>query len=340
MIRTLADVVAALAGVECLVLLAIVISRVLLRRQRRREHQFRPTAEASLATYLAGGTEIPAAADPQDRSILREVALEALTDLRGNERDRLVALLEQLGFVDEARAELTGRRKLMRERGAETLAAVASPRSVPALTAGLSDRDVVVRTTCARALAEVGGADTIPAIAGVVQHDVLAAPGAVAAVVLALGSHHPEALAQLLRPDVAADLRSIAITVTSELRLVMHAPLLRACLAGDDDAAAAAARGLGMIGDADAGPALTSLASDPSRAALTRAAAVTALGQIGNPGAVTVLEPLTQGDEWALRAAADQALAELGEPGLAALGRAARSACTDARSQAEAEPQP
>src|SRR5258708_15615135 len=102
MIGTLTDVVAIMAGLECVLLLTIVIIRVLLRRRQRREHRFRPEAEEMLAAYLAGGISLPAAADQKDRMILRAVALEALVDLRGNELDRLVGPPEHLGFIDDA----------------------------------------------------------------------------------------------------------------------------------------------------------------------------------------------------------------------------------------------
>jgi HEAT repeat protein len=67
-----------------------------------------------------------------------------------------------------------------------------------------------------------------------------------------------------------------------------------------------------------------------------RAAAVTALGSIGDPWSVPLLEPLLRGADWPLRAAAAQALGELGEPGAAALRRAVASGPAEAREHAEA----
>jgi len=155
-------------------------------------------------------------------------------------------------------------------------------------------------------------------------------------VVLALGRNHGDALGSLLSPDAPAEVRSIAVSVVSELRLTQHAPLLRARLIPDSDEAAAAARGLGRIGDVQAVPALIDLAGDGSRDQEARAAAAAALGSIGDASAVGSIEPLAQDEDWSLRAAATLALARLGDQGRGALRQAAMSASEQVRVQAEA----
>jgi len=160
-------------------------------------------------------------------------------------------------------------------------------------------------------------------------------PGAAAAVVLALGTSRPAALAPLLRADAAPRVREIAIAVAGELRLSQLAPLLRACLADRDDISAAAARGLGLIGDAHAAPALAGLACDDHRDPSTRAMAVAALGSIGDPTAAGVLESLLRDPDWLLQDAAARARSRLGEPGVAVLHRAATSRLPQVRAHGE-----
>jgi HEAT repeat protein len=332
----LTDVVVGLAALVVLLNLFIIAIRIAITRRRRRGSRLRPRAELSLAVFLAGDPAAPRAASAPERAIMLEVALEALTDLRGAERARLVAFLEEHGYVAEAIRGLSARRRVVRRQAAETLAAIATSAAVPALTAGLADHDARVRITCACTLAEIGGQDVVPAIVATAERDVALDPGGVTAVVIALGMHRPAALTVLFARDTAPAVRIIAITVAGELRLSQHAALLQACLADSDAAASRAARGLGLIGEVQAVGALLELTCDTSRAPPARAAAATALGLLGDPSALPALEEQLVQADWPLRAAAAEALSRLGEPGIAALRKAVDSDCTEASELAAA----
>jgi HEAT repeat protein len=345
MTAALLDVVIGLAAVVVLLNGAIVATRVAMIRRQKRLRRLRPGIETLLAEYLAGTPAVPSAATPRERAVLLDVALEAITDLRGEERVRLVGLLEELGFVSSAMSGLSARRRVSRRRAAEVLATIGSRAAVGALTAALGDLDALVAVTCAYTLAEIGGEDVVPAVtATIVRHAVLA-PGTTAAAMLALGTKRPSALAPLLARDVAATVRMTAIGIVSGLRLPQYLPTLRACLtdtAGTDSdgVAASAARGLGLIGDAEAVEALIELASDTSRTGAARAAAAQALGSIGDSRAVPVLAAQLRARDWTVRAAATGALGGLGEPGIAVLRRAASSGSAEVRLLAEAALQP
>jgi HEAT repeat protein len=332
---TVADLV--LAGMVAALAMAITAIRAVALHRRARERRLRPQAELALAGYLAGGPPLAAPASRDERAVLLAVALEALADLRGSERDRLAARLAELGYAGDARAGLAARRQAVRQRAAETLAALAIPELSDALAAGLADPDVLVRATCARTLAEVGSEADLPAVIAVAERDTAAAPGACAAIVLALGRHRPASLTRLLGPGARPEIRTTAITVAGELRLAGHVPLLRAALADPcDGIAAAAARGLGQIGEAAAVPELSRLALDVSRSPATRAAAATALGALGDPAARATLQRLLAGGDWQVLSAAAGALARLGGPGLATLRWAATAAGQPARQLAGA----
>jgi len=333
----LADTVAGLALAVALLTTLITVVRGRVVRRRGHEAGLGPAAEQLLAQFLVGRPQVPPVAGPDERTALLRAALEALADLRGSERARLVELLEQLGYARQAVSELTARRRAVRRQAAEMLAAMAGPHTVPALTAGLADRDVLVRMTCTRILAEVGGEEIVPLVVTAAGRDVLIAPGAAAAVVLALGRRWPAALAPLLGPGTPPELRAIAITVVGELRLVQHAPALLEGLDDSDIIAAGAARGLGLIGDTGAARALGRLALDEHRSPSARAEAATALGSIGDRAEIHVLERLIATADWPVQAAAARALARLGPPGMAALHRAAaRSSQPQVRELAEA----
>lgn len=328
--------VVALAALECVLLVTIVVLRVLLRRNQRRVEQLRPAAELAIAGYLAADATAQPGTQPAERAIWRDVTLEAMSDLRGSERAALARLLDDLGYVTEAASDLRSRRRAVRRRGAETLAAIANAEALDALAVGLRDRDVRVRMTCARALAEANGEERIPEIVMAVTRDVRAAPGAVADIVLALGHEHPDALDQLLQPDAPAVVRSIAMAVIGELRLTQHAARLREALVSGDGHQTAAARALGMIGDIEAVPALIVLIEDEARTPTARMAAVAALGSIGDPSAVEAVAALGRNDDWSLRTAAAQALGGLGGQGRVVLEQAAKSPTEQVREQAQA----
>ncbi len=291
-------------------------------RLRRR---YLPRAEQGIAGYLAGSPDLPAPSGAAERALLLAVGLEALADLRGSERQRLAGLLERLGYVAEATAALRSRQAAARRRAAECLAVIATPATLPGLMAGVADGDVLVRCACARALAEIGGDDALRAVTATAERDAARAPGQVAAIVLALGSSHPAALAPLLAGASGPRLRALAAEVAGALRLAQHAGSLRSLLGAEDHLAAVAAGGLGAIGDIDAVGDLAALAADDRRSPAVRVAAVTALGAIGDASAVPCLEPLLRAPDWSLRTAAGYALAGLSEPGRAALRRAAGS---------------
>jgi HEAT repeat protein len=310
--------------------------RIRIDRDARRDRRLRPGAELAVGEFLAGSRPDIQAVARDERDVLLQVAMEALGDLTGSERDRLASLLDRLGYVTQAGAGLTARRRAARRQAAEVLATIATPGTIPALTAGISDGDPIVRCTCARTLAEIGGHQIQADVAEVARRDAAAAPGLAAAVVLALGEHRPAALAPLLARGSDRQIRAIAVTVASELRLAELAPLLRDCLEESDDLAERAAQGLGRIGDVTATGALLRLAADQVRGSAARAAAVTAVGSIGDPAAVPVVETLLRSDGWSLRNAAAMALPRLGAAGLAALRQAAASPVDEIREQAEA----
>lgn len=337
----------ALAGVLRVVLvvfLAVLVTGIVLDlvlrlraiARERRYRRFGPMAEDQIANFLIGGAPPERPDSAGGREVLFSVAAQALEDLAGVERANLARMLDELGYVADARARLRSRWRGVRRRAAETLELIATPDAITALSAGLDDADVLVRCMCARALAESGGPSGAAAAVEAARSEVSVAPGQVGAIVLGLGMNQPEALAPLLRADAPADVRQIAAEVAGALRLLGHEMLVRGCLDGTDDVAAAAARSLGEIGDTRAVASLEALAADERRPAMVRSAAARALGSIGDDAAVTTLRELLRSQDWSVRESAVGALAELGGLGVDALREAAGAAAEPARAQAAA----
>ena len=197
-------VVLILAAMVVLLNVAIVVIRVALVRRQRRQRALRPRAEELIARYLADASAVPPTTAGQERAVLLDVAIEAVAELRGAERERLVGLLEELGCVSDAIRGLSARRRVSRRRAAEVLATIGSRAAVGALTSALGDPDAQVRATCAYALAELGEEDVVPAVIDTMERDAAVVPGAIAVAMLALGAKQPAALAPLLNPRCGA----------------------------------------------------------------------------------------------------------------------------------------
>jgi hypothetical protein len=329
----LASVIVFGAGVAFLVLF-ILINRLASAERRRAQAQMRPHYADEIASFLAheNGSRLPSLPDSRPaRQAFWAVALEALIELEGGERNRLTQALEDSGLVADATGRLRSRRRRIRRRAADSLALVRSKRSVDALLAGLEDRDRFVRLGCARALAELGderfqrriletaGAEARTETLG---HEAEVSPGLVAEILLALGPSGADALADLSRSAQSVHLRRLAVAVLAALRLPTHAPVLRAALASnDDELVVEAARGLAALGDVEAVEMLLDVMGDRMRPTFVATEAASALGKIGDPRAVPMLEAALDWDDWSIRSSAAEALVELGQQGADALRR-------------------
>jgi HEAT repeat protein len=330
------DAAFGLGGMVALLLVVIIAGRSIGGTMRRRRTALRPQLELQVAGYLAvDEAPLPEPATGRaERRVFLEVCRDALAELRGADRRRLVELLEQRGTIEAAVAELRVRSTRRRRSAAETLALAPSGQTRRALSTGLDDRDRRVRLVCARALAQLGDDERLLAT---IERDAEAAPGAVADALLELAATCPEAVGRIAAATSSLELRALALAVIGELRLSDQAPLLRSALASaDDEIAARAARGLGLIGDVASVPDLEKLLERDGRSWFVRAATAKALGVIGDPHAVRLLEWQLRDESWRLQANAAEALALLGSEGSKALRRALGSRRESVRAHARA----
>lgn len=313
MIRATAEAAAGLALTCMAILLFLVATRARGRAVRRRIESERGRAETALAEYTAGGPTPVVPATGLARRTFCEALVDAVVELRGIERGRLVALFADSGLLAETAVALRDpRRASSRRAAADRLALVAHPDARAALRAGLSDRDVRVRGICARGLAALGDPEAVAALDGV-------ALGDAADVLVVAASADPSLLdAAFASPR----LRALAAEVAGSLRLLEHAGTLRTCLAdGDPRLVVAAAAALGHIGDFEAVDALAALVRSPAVPEPARAVAARALGEIGDPAAAPALEEVLRRDGFAAASAAAAGLLQLGAEGRMALTR-------------------
>jgi HEAT repeat protein len=327
----------ALAGLVAALIAAIFLRRTLEERRQRREDELRPQVETSLADYLAfTELESPGLPDsPLTARLLREAGLEAIIQLRGQDRERLTHLLEEGGIVAEAVKELRSRRHRRRRHAAEYLAEIRSRQAAEGLRHGLGDRDLGVRQACGRALAELGELELLDGVVDAAEEGAQELPGEAAAVLLAIADREPDGLADALTEQRSDALRRLAFAVVAERRLAQFAPELRDGLASpDQELASRAARGLGAIGDSDAVDSLLLMLSDRDRPLFCRVSVANALGKIGETRAVPPLQVELESGGWLMQTRAATALSALGEPGRTALRQVSSSSNPQARDNA------
>jgi hypothetical protein len=305
----------------------LVVVRVRTQRRRSRLTATRERFETLIAQRLVSDDPppTPSGLDESERVCLLDAGLAALLELRGRERERVSALLEEAGVIRAEAAALRTGSSGRRRRAADVLGLIATPATHEPLRAALQDADVGVRLAAARGLAELGDADdewstTLIADAAAEEHRL----GALAELMLALWAQAPSRLGTVFLNSRSDEVRRIVIAVIGELRLGEHVGILRQALhAYDDELAARAARGLGLVGDVESTDALVAVVRDRRRSWFVRAAASTALGQLGDPAAVHALTAELDAGEWPRRRAAAEALARIGPTGEAALRSAA-----------------
>ena len=206
-------------------------------------------------------------------------------------------------------------------RGAENIGELGGLQSVPALRAGLRDREPLVRFACAHALTRVGAqgllSDVLTALS---ENEGVFSQGAVAEVLLDSGPDSVSELRTLLGDPRHPRRRWLIVVVLGELRAFEAVPELIAALDdADDELCARACHALGKIGDPDSAEPVATVVMDGARPWFVRTAAAGACGQIGDPRAAGALVEALDSEEWYPRNAAAAALVRLGEAGVAAV---------------------
>jgi HEAT repeat protein len=214
------------------------------------------------------------------RKVVTALARSILPALRGEDRERVVDILEHEGIINISLAHAYARSPVRRANAAEVLGMSGAKRGVPQLKFLLVDPDADVRRTAARSLGLIGD---------------------------------PAAVTDLLR---TLDRESVPLNTITMAILRIGAPavgpLIDGCRDGGPRVRAVCAELLGLNGTMAAVPALTeALRGDDLLEVRIRAAR--ALGKIGAPSSVDVLADVMRRDEPApLRAVAARALGSIG----------------------------
>jgi HEAT repeat protein len=304
------------AGAVCVTLGVIIVVRVSTAIVRWRVARYQSVVRDHLTAFVVGVRDDPPP-PPRDRfeqRVLRRDLVAFLPSVKGEAAARVAEVFAASGLVEVAHRDLDARNSLTRIRAADVLGALRVIAAEPWLIARLHHHDPLLRLACARALAELGAVDELPAIIAALE-EVGADPGDVVEVMLAFGPRGVPFLTELLVAGSPTERRLAAVALGHVASRHARPVLSRTLEDPDDELVADAARALGQLGDVRATAALIALLRD-RRPWFVRVAAAAALGALEDPAAVPALVEELDAEEWDLRNAAARSLVALDPDGL------------------------
>jgi HEAT repeat protein len=279
--------VAAVFGVDLVLLLGLVTLKTAHRRRADRHRVRRAAYVAALSRHLAGS----AVEQFDERAADDDAFLDAVIDLRnivtGTDVETLRGVVARLDVARRQVARLRSRFPLGRRlRAAVSLAEIGDESTAGVLIEHLDDDEPEIRIQCARGL-------------GRMQHE-----AGIDAILARFGLEEPWVRARFADTLVAYGTRAtwpLVAYIQAHLRDEGNQGVVEAI------------RVLGVIGDREVGPTLADLlrtSVDPE----VKIAAIEALGAVGGPLAIRPLKQNLRSPDWRLRAKSASSLGLIGDP--------------------------
>jgi HEAT repeat protein len=294
-----------------------VITSAIARHRERRTAALVPLVLGALDTPERVG-DLERALRRGDHGVLRHILLRLALDLRGDEREAVAHLYQDLGFIASELRRLRSPSARRRAAAAAHLGILRHRASAPALVAAMADRDPLVRLAAVRAAGEVGGDE---ATAALVQALGDARPSVSRRALEILAEHGRTIVDEVLAFAASTPSRAgrlAAIELLGLLRAPQAVPLLREAIASTDpDERIKATKAAAAIGDPRLLDSLHALLADGHWE--VRCQAARGLGLLGSAASIPFLQSALGDDQWWVRFRAGIALAEIaGPPGLEA----------------------
>lgn len=323
---TTGDLFLALAvviGLDALLLAAIALAKIRRERAERFEALVRDDLTERLFPLLegaAGTVSLPPSGGARSR-IAFETVLSLIAVLKGEARDRLVALLEDAGYIGYLVRRSRTKSTALRMRCMMRLGGTRSLRAVPRLTAVLlQDRSPEVRIVAAESLGAIGHPPSVSVLLEAARDPTRVQELRLANVLSSMGTTALPALQRVLS-ESDTRLVSLALDILIDIGTITDpAPVVKLLTHRSPEVRARAALLLGLAGIIEAIPALVFASRDSVW--FVRLRIVKALAAIGLPddeqgrsACFAALTHLLYDDSWHVRRNAAAALAAAGPAG-------------------------
>jgi HEAT repeat protein len=255
-----------------------------------------------------------------ERRALAEQARSLLPQLRGEDHDHLVRLLEHLGAMRTARRQLHSRRSATRARAGRFLGEAGRPAAVDDLLRLLHDPVPSVRWSAARSLGRLGHPSAVSPLLGALEGE-RSIPADVVVQAVAQIRDCPVAVLRQGLSSRSVPVRAVTVELLGRFQALAATPDLIGRLRDDSsiEVRTRAAQALGRLGSPRAVDALLACLAEGPPAMHPQV--VWALGEIGAPQAVPALRAALTGASAQLRGAAAHALEAVRAPDHASAAR-------------------
>lgn len=321
-----------LAALSIGFLMLIVTLRVQYDRRRAYENHLKDLWEPMVIAYLSdevSAVDITAAVGDGRRAkdIFARLISEYLTNLRGEERDKLVVLASSTGLTSHELDALRKNAPWRQAVAAVRLGLMGDRRAIPALRDSLYDRSPLVQIASADALATLEDIDSLEPVAGVVLTQTEWNRLKTAEILVAYAKIAPARLLPFaFDVSIPASRRALVIEALGDVnyRQAESALIEYARRDVESELKAAVVKYAGLVTALESVDFLIEKTADDDW--LIRSQAAKSLGAVADPSAVPVLVTLTRDPVWWVRYHSARALANILPEGLMALEEIATAA--------------
>jgi HEAT repeat protein len=272
--------------------------------------------EASRSAVRALSESVPL----RDRRAFAEFLVSYLEELKGEDAERLRALLVELGYAEESVQALRSRNQWARAFAARLLGEMRATSAIDALAVAIADASQLVSYSAAHALLTIGTEASIQAVAEAIGRRVSWPAGRIRELLPLGGSSLAEHLHVMLKGRKLDE--ATTVLLVELMGLIKYLPAEETLLdlirqRPSVEIRVSVIRSLGHLGVPAAVPFALEGLEDPDW--VVRSQCASALGRIGDPGAVPGLSRALGDNDYWVRYNAAVALRELGRPGRSAL---------------------
>lgn len=254
------------------------------------------------------------------RRVLLQVLQRVVVQITGDDERKLVALMQRIGFLETAIANMDSRKAAQRQSACIVLAHFDDPSALAALQRALKDEDRAVRLTAARALLLKDCIDSLRSLLEDLDLSAEDPPLILTEIFSRLPARlEPEAVALLAQPIHEEWKRMLALALGRKQVESAFDPIVSLTRASSPRIRAAAWIALKELGDPRAAGVVPDGLRDEE--ANVRRAACDCAAKFGEPAVVAQLLSALHDFDWWVRFAAANALCDTGPAGRAALER-------------------